>query len=181
MRFTTRLRWTMAYFFLAFIVLFVLRLGYGYLQYPNTGPNEEWYSAAQESFSGQLSQTRKNYATEKKARTSAAPQVIDQKFEKTASVASKTRQFVEDEQKLRELIQAKSGIIQDESTQGNEGRRQLHLIIGVAPDSFELFYDAVHGIGNIVSTSTYKQDKTNEYLALQAKRASLESTRAAFA
>ncbi len=182
MNFSKRLRRMFLILLAVYAALFALRLGYGFMVYPDGVQEPRWDNQVQrQSGADMLSQSKKNYASEKKYAPSApaAAQSVDQKFEKTASISSKSQAFTEDEQRIRSLVQTQKAIIQDEQTLGNKGARQLHLIIGVNPDTFETFYEAAHKIGTVTSTSTNKQDKTNEYLALKAKRASLESTRAA--
>ncbi len=178
-----RLRRLCLLFLAVYAVLFLFRLGYGFVAYPN-GSEATGYTtyAAMKRIDTALPQSKKNYASETKKSAPAATPALhgtEQKFEKTASIASKTRAFTEDARQVHTLIEEHKGIVQDERASGNKGERDLHLIVGVTPERFDAFYEAMHKVGTITSTSTNKQDKTNEFLALKAKRASLESTRAA--
>jgi hypothetical protein len=99
-----------------------------------------------------------------------------QKYEKTATVKSKTAGFEKDEAATRAATRRFSGVIQYEQSLGNKGSRELHLLIGVAPVLFDSFYTAIREIGTIKATEVTKVDKTNEYRKLNAKKASLEKT-----
>jgi Domain of unknown function (DUF4349) len=161
-----------------FAVLFLFRLFFGY--YGATayaGGNE-----GGDSFFSNLTNLRKNYASEKlsNAIAAASNQPADifntQKYEKTATVSAKTARFEEDDSLIRRTTASFDGSIQYEQSMGKKGSRELYLSIGVKPSSFDSFYRAVQGIGNIRSTVITKIDKTNEYRQLNAKKASLEKT-----
>lgn len=178
-----RLRRLCLLFLAVYAALFLFRLGYGFVAYPD-GAEETGYAISMDMrrLDAPLPQSKRNYASEKQMSAPAAAPALhstEQKFEKTASITSKTQAFTEDERQVRSLIETHKGIVQDEQASGNKGERQLHLIIGVTPEQFDVFYEAMRKVGTITSTSTNKQDKTNEFLALKAKRTSLESTRAA--
>ena len=68
-------------------------------------------------------------------------------------------------------------MIQFEQKSGNDGYRQLHLLIGVPPDNFDKLYDNLIQIGTVQKKQITKKDKTNEYKQLNAKKASLEQMR----
>jgi hypothetical protein len=162
-----------------FAVLFLFRLFYGY--YGGTtyaGGNE-----GGDSYFSNLTNLRKNYASEKlsnaiAAAASGGPTDIfnTQKYEKTATVSARTATFEEDDSLIRRATEAFDGSIQYEQSQGKKGSRELYLSIGVKPSSFDSFYRAVQHIGNTRSTVITKIDKTNEYRQLNAKKASLEKT-----
>ncbi|MBE7169057.1 MAG: DUF4349 domain-containing protein [Williamsia sp.] len=167
--------WRLVKWFAAlFIVLYVLRLLYGYLAADSTGPD---YSS---DFFSNVEKLRKNYASEKISLNTHVPQQAPQssnlKYEKTATVRSKTSQFETDEGAVRKATKEFSAVIQYEQNLGNKGNRELHLLIGVAPASFDRFYQAIQKIGNIKATEITKIDKTNEYRTLNAKKVSLETT-----
>ena len=90
---------------------------------------------------------------------------------------SRTRQFDEDEKILREKINAENAIIQYEQNSGSKGYRELHMLIGIPPQKFESFYEAMLKIGAVGTKEITKLDKTNEFKTLNAKKASLEITR----
>jgi hypothetical protein len=160
-----------------FAVLFLFRLLYGYYgETVNIGGNESG-----DLFFSSLNNLRKNYASEKISNAisaAASNQPADvfntQKYEKTATVSAKTAQFEEDDSLIRRITTDFDGSIQYEQSMGKKGNRELYLSIGVKPASFDSFYRAVQGIGNIRSTAITKIDKTNEYRQLNAKKASLE-------
>jgi hypothetical protein len=133
--------------------------------------------AGQDAFAN----ARKNYASFKQAATAApAGQPIGdaQKYEKIASLTQRTTDFEADRARADAAIGGHGGIVQVERGSGLKGRRVLHLGIGVPPDRFDAFIAAVRGIGATASITTVKNDRTNEYLQLRAKRASLEKARA---
>ena len=159
-----------------FVALFVFRLLYGYY---GTTANGIGYDNGDNFFSS-LSNLRKNYASEKNANNIGSPQSVDQtstqKYEKTATVSSKTAHFGEDESLIRKTTDSFAGSIQFEQSLGKKGNQELYLSIGVKPSSFDSFYRAVQSIGELRSTAITKIDKTNEYRQLNAKKASLEKT-----
>ena len=163
---------------LGFAGLFLLRMGYGYYVYPpgSSKPKEVW----QEARGGSFVFSRKNYASSKGKRSvpagvSAAR--VDQKYEKIGTVTSRTKQFDEDEKKIRALIEKHQALIQYERSHGLPDRRSLNLAIGVVPDKFDAMVAEVKTIGEPSSIQIDKKDKTNEYQKLSAEKLSLEKTR----
>lgn len=161
-----------------FVSLFVARLIYGYY-YPGTARNNGVTLLGSDDFSV----SRKNYASEK-IKGESAPQQQQQpsfsqsqKYEKVATLRSKSSQFEADDARLKSMVKGFGAVIQYEQNTGNTGQRSLNLLIGVKPERFDSFYIEVQKIGLILSKSITKTDKTNEYLQLNAKRISLEKTR----
>jgi hypothetical protein len=160
------------YVALGFVVLFLLRLGYGYA-YPG-------YRAVRQDEAGWFETALRNYASEKlvmKGKSDAPAYSVDQKYEKVASVQSRTRAFDEDEKKIRNLTAQFAALIQFEQSYGLPGARRLNLAIGVPPAKFDEMVQGVRNIGQLASVRIDKSDKTNEYKELNAKRVSLEKTR----
>jgi hypothetical protein len=159
-----------------FVLLFLFRLSYGYWG-ARTGGGE--YEGNSDFFSN-LSSLRKNYASEKVKNTTLSPGQenfsTSQKYEKTATVRSKSLHFEEDEALIRKTASSFNAPIQYEQDLGKKGSRELYLSIGVTPSQFDSFYHAVQQIGDLRSTTITKIDKTNEYRQLNAKQASLEKT-----
>ena len=145
-----------------FILLFAFRLLYGYLETNTVSKND--YS---DNFFGSIDNLRKNYASEKIAMKGdiqvASNIASSQKFEKTASIKSKTSEFEKDENLIKEKTKSYNAIIQYEQNLGQKGNRQIHLLIGVNPDKFDSFYLELQKIGVIKATEITKVDKTNEY------------------
>lgn len=167
---------TFSWLLAVFVLLFICRLIYGY-----------YYAGPANQLGGTIvgpdnfSISRKNYASEK-IKIEAAPQQAmpssqSQKYEKVATLSAKSSQFEEDDAKLKSMVKGFGAVIQYEQNTGNAGRRSLNLLIGVKPERFDSFYTEVQKIGQILSKSITKTDKTNEYLQLNAKRISLEKTR----
>lgn len=164
---------------LGFIILFLLRLAYGYIAYPNGKVEEQaqnYVSTSNFEFSG------RNYASKKMKRSAkgqaiSSPMQVDQKYEKVASMASRSAEFQEDRQQVQGIIKAKNALIQFEQSGGLPKSRYLHLAIGVDPNLFDEMIKELKQIGKLSSISVNKTDKTNEYKDLNAKKVSLEKAR----
>lgn len=160
-------RWFIALFFL----MLIFRLIYGYVVSPTSYDND--YA---NFFSG-VENLRKNYASENQMKVSNAQNasfVTDQKYEKTATVSSKSSRFDKDVDNIKKLTTQFQGIIQYEQNTGNKGSREIHWLIGINPAKFDSFYLQVQQIGQVKSMAITKVDKTNEYRQLNAKKASFE-------
>lgn len=169
-----------------FAVCFLFRFIYGY----TTGASEVREEYISDFFSD-LGDVKHNYASDsyKYRKSEAGPAVsavaasqprefdVTQKYEKTATIKSRSVKFEEEEKKLRDKIKAENAIIQYEQNAGGKGNRSLHLLIGVAPEKFDTFYQDMLKIGNVRSKEITKIDKTNEFKNLNAKKTSLEITR----
>jgi uncharacterized protein YfcZ (UPF0381/DUF406 family) len=161
---------------LSFVALFGLRLGYGYL---NPGGSGSGGSSVTFWDDGIVSIARKNYASEKKGPVVAVETgSFSQKYEKIATMSQGTRAFDDDKAKIDALIQEKKGQVQLERADGLTGSRILYLGIGVPPEAFDPFIEALRKIGTSSAITIVKNDKTNDYLQLRASRATLEKARA---
>jgi Domain of unknown function (DUF4349) len=169
---------------LVFVVLFVIRfMTVG----PNgpTGPWEVPIQAAADAFEI----GRKNYASSKKLEGLAAGQAASvafdaaaagaQKYEKVGSLTQVSTEFEADRSKIDDLIKGSAGVVQLERATGLKGGRSLQLGIGVPPDKFDAFIESVRVVGKSVAIEVVKNDKTNDYLQLRAKRATLDKARTA--
>ncbi|MDB5281572.1 MAG: hypothetical protein JWO06_647 [Bacteroidota bacterium] len=165
---------------LVFVALFIFRFIYTYTD-PGSDAGDDYVG----SFSGEFQSSRKNYAsdsykyskqTESKAAMSTVS--VEQKYEKVATLKSKTDKFEEAEKAIRKTVENFEAIIQFEKNAGNKGNRMVHMSIGVPPAAFDSFVTKVKTIGKIQSISIEKTDKTSEYKNLNAKRLSLETVRA---
>lgn len=166
-----RLRKPVFILFIGFAALFIFRLIYGYSITVDD-------NAVQTLFEETINNVRRNYASkEYKVKASSPNQSVtkvDQKYEKIASVNTKTNKFKEEEALLRRQIEMNNAIIQFEQKKGNEGNRKLNLSIGVPPEKFDTLYNSLIKIGKVQSKQITKNDKTNEYKELNAKKVSLE-------
>lgn len=164
-----------------FVALWALRLGYGYLDQPDGRRRSEHASADTSGFEHE----KHNYASQKFERKrggdDAPPPAqaghIDQKYERVADVRARTRAFEDDEAALRKLTGDHGGVIQLEHRQGLRGGRVLHLAVGVAPEHFDAYVAAARAIGAGSHLTIDKQDRTNDWKELAARRATLEATR----
>jgi hypothetical protein len=166
--------WKFAKWFIGlFIVMFLLRLMYGYI-----GNEVAYGSEYSDDFFSSVGSLRKNYASEKmqmkQPGMQSANMPVSQKYEKTATVKSKSSQFEQDLSNIKKEATDFEGVIQYEQNTGNKGSRQIHLLIGINPEKFDSFYATIQHIGLVRSTEITKIDKTNEYRQLNAKKASLE-------
>jgi hypothetical protein len=164
------------WFALVFLLLFLFRLGYGYLE--SAGPEADLNAG---DFFSSVENLRKNYASENKMSNQVIPQqqqsfAAAQKYEKTASVKTRTAQFDKDEKQIKSFTENYKGVIQFEKNTGKQGHREIHLSIGIDPAKFDSFYLTIQSIGAIRSREITKVDKTNDYLQLNAKKASFDTT-----
>lgn len=164
---------------LAFLALWALRLGYGYLTKPNGQIQavQTEFDANIESFTVE----RKNYASSKtKVEPSvgqAALTAVDQKYEKVGTLTSLSQNYEQEEKALYDLIKQEQIMIQFEQRAGINPARQLNIALGVVPDKFDSTIEALRKIGELKSIQIDKNDKTNEYKKLEAERLSLQKAR----
>ena len=159
-----------------FVVLFGLRLGYGYLD-PRSPDRRVSGGGEGEGFELE----KRNYASAKIQRGGDGALAIDQKYERIADVRASSTAFERDEAAMRAAANAHGGVVQLEQKRGLAGARRLHLAVGVPPDRFDAFVTAMREVGTITHLTVDKQDRTNDFKELAAKRAALDSTRAAMA
>ncbi len=173
-QFQNKWRKILLYFTVLFVVLFLFRLAYGYTKTFNNNTN-------QSHFFESMSNSKRNYATKKYKVTSQsnaqASIKVDQKYEKIASIKTKSSNFEKEETTSRKTIKSLNAIIQFEQKSGNKGFRNLNLMIGVPPENFDQLYTSLIAIGNVQAKQITKKDKTNEYKELNAKKQSLEKIR----
>ncbi len=159
------------YLVLLFVILFVFRIFYGYTEYPNA-------IADSNTFFEEIASSRVNYASKQykmKSNANNAQNVInvDQKYEKIATVNTKSSEFEKEKSSLSKEIKRHEAIIQFEQNSGNNGNRRMQLLIGVQPEKFDSLYVSLSKIGKVQSKEITKKDKTNEYKQLNAKKQSL--------
>jgi hypothetical protein len=161
------------WFIVLFFLMLLFRIIYGYIASDVSENNDNSIS-----FFSNVENLRKNYASEKKFATvdvgKTAEFASSQKYEKTATVKSKSEVFEKNEKDIKDITKSFAGVIQYEQNTGNKGSREIHLSIGVDPEKFDSFYAKLQSVGVIKSTEITKVDKTNEYRQLNAKKASLE-------
>lgn len=168
------------YLALGFITLFILRLSYGYLNYPNgvVRTTAEYTPSENDSFTLE----RRNYASSKAAAVKDVAATmpmsnVDQKYEKIGTLTSSSMQYEQDEKNLYELIKREQIMIQLERRAGLTPRRQLNIALGVVPDKFDKTIEELRQIGTLKIIQIDKNDKTNEYKKLEAERISLQKAR----
>ncbi len=176
MFFMQRFRKYAGWCIILFLVLFFFRLAYGYWNIPG----KEGTTGYASDFFNSVDNLRKNYATENNFyRKNVGQQeaiAVQQKYEKTATVKSKSTQFEQDLAKVSQRIELFNAVIQYEQNTGNAGSREIHMVLGIAPEKFESFYVQMQQVGQVRVRVVTKVDKTNEYRQLNAKKASLKKT-----
>src|SRR5688572_3780997 len=112
---------------IGFLALFAFRFAYGYL----SQSSRALISNVQDSLSPlDIDFSRKNYASEKMKveRNAENPAYsVDQKYEKIASMHSRTEAFDEDEKRIRGFAEKYNALIQFEQNTGLKGTRRLNL------------------------------------------------------
>jgi Domain of unknown function (DUF4349) len=176
--FKTRFFKISKWFGLLFTLLFVFRLIYGFIASDSNNASD-----FRGDFFGSIENLRKNYASEKiKFKGSgndvqvSSNMASNQKFEKTASIKTKSSEFEQDEKTIKAQTKLYNAIIQYEQNVGQKGSREIHLLIGVNPELFDKFYVEIKKIGVVKAMEITKVDKTNEYRQLNAKKTSIEKT-----
>lgn len=165
---------------LGFVVLWGLRLGAGYLE----RPDGRAVTVRQGADGSGFELEKRNYASTKVMRNTsdqagnAVMAAMDQKYERVADVRARARDFERDEAALRAAASEHAGVVQLEHKQGLRGARVLHLAVGVPPDQFDRFVAAARQVGVESYLTIDKQDRTNAWRELEARRATLEATRA---
>jgi hypothetical protein len=159
-----------------FVVLFGLRLGYGYLAHPTESTGADHYQVP-----SSFEFAEKNYASRQGKSAGGGAPASGQKYEKIADIRARTGEFEPAEARLRQTTARFEGLIQYERKQGLAGERLLHLAVGVDPARFDDYIAEVRGIGELSFLHIEKHDKTNDFKELEAQRQSLEETRVALA
>jgi len=170
-----RVRRALLYIGAGFVALFVFRLGYGYIN-----PSSERSRFEQFQAGSDFEFSKKNYASEKflaPAQNGHQPYSVDQKYEKVASLSSRTDAFDQDQAQVRALTEQHHALIEYEQIAGLKGGRRFELGIGIVPAEFDNAVQEFGRIGKLSSIRVDKTDKTREYRDLRAKQASLEKTR----
>jgi len=166
---------------IGFCILFIMRLAYGYIAYPDAkSPLDSRAYNANQSAGFELA--RKNYASSKMSykKGGVATQStasVDQKYEKVGTLKNLTETYKDDENKLYELIKSHQLMIQLEQKSGQAYSRKLNIALGVVPDNFDKTIALLQKIGTPRYIQIDKKDKTNEYKKLEAKRVSLQKAR----
>lgn len=164
-----------------FLALFAARLAYelgGGSPPPYQGARQ-FEEPMVQSLSVEGARSKRNYASAKiaVAQPSAPAQMLEQKYEQVAGLASATRDFDADSRRVKEAAAASKAIVQREDAYGLPGSRSLSLSLGVVPAAFDSAVDALRAIGKLESVTVTKTDRTADYKALEARRLSLEKTR----
>jgi hypothetical protein len=157
-------------------VLFLLRLASTLSD--RGSPAAQYFDKGGLSNESSASVRKANYATERiLVPQGPAQQVLDQKYERVADIRSSSSDFDADSKRIRAIAAAASAIVQRENANGLPGSRVLALSLGVVPAAFDSTVESLRAVGKIKSITSSKTDRTADFMALEAKRSSLEKTR----
>ena len=155
-----------------YLVIFSARIVYDLTTYddptPAVGTNYLYAGLKDDMRLLNVASLRKEY------QVTAGTQVLDQKYERVASVSAKTTVYDEDLLKLNAAIEQTQAVVQMESEQGLPGERRLSRVIGVKPQYFDDALEAIRAVGMPVSYTSQKTDKTYEYRQMLAQKQVLE-------
>lgn len=165
---------------LAFVLVFLLRWAYELvfsgkdivIRYDSGNISSEYYDKSGQS----------NIASSKIRQMDSAGHeiMIDQKYEKTANIASLAKNFASANETLRGIIQEHDAVIQLEKLSGLEGSQRLEMAIGIIPDRFDSLVESVREVGELRSFSVNKVDRTAEYRNLMAEIETLNRTKESY-
>jgi hypothetical protein len=152
-------------------------MAYGYLSKSNEVQNDNNFIMQNSNRSESLP-LKQNIASKKikyESNGNTAPRSVDQKYEKIATIETKSTDIASDEKKVRDFVNTSGSIIQYENNSGlkENQSRIIKLAIGVPPDKFDTMVEEFKKIGTTAVLTIDKKDKTNEYKDLQAKKESL--------
>ena len=167
------------FFIISFIVLFTARAIYDFNTFQDTDitSNYNIYYPSEKIGSFEV----KNYASQRVEYNAAgSASVLDQKYERIASIVSKTVDYDNDLARFQEVLEANKAVVQMEDSRGLPGSRRVDLVIGVRPDSFDQMREAVLTIGRIISSTATIVDKTYEYRQMIAEKETLERRRKSY-
>jgi hypothetical protein len=178
-----------------FILLFIFRLIYGYTSkfkireddyfgdFFDTNMSKRNYASSKYEYSKSGKGSWKSQTNKPKnggfeqTPTKSETFDVDQKYEKTAEIKSKSKEWEKVKKTIEDSIQSFGAIIQYENKSGSNGYRKWNISVGVQPDRFDEFYNFMTKVARLRSAEVTKIDKTNEFNNLNAKRVSLEKIR----
>jgi hypothetical protein len=161
-----------------YMVLFVARVVYD-LALPESPDMDRnvYYSGP---MSEKSSMTRNIASLRMEYQFADGVEVLDQKYERIATLASRTISFETDERLVNTAIENAKAVVQMENIQGLIGDRRLTLVIGVKPQFFDDCKNALAKVGTITSSTVTKTDRTYEYRQMLAEKEKLERQRDSF-
>lgn len=184
--FNKKMKRIVTFILIGFIILFLLRLAFdSFINPTSSGMNFQESNLVLSGTGNVITKfdSVKNYATlnfSKDVGAQSTALIVQQKYEKIASLSSRSNNFDSDQKEINNVINKNSALIQYNQFSGLEGNRLLQIAIGVDPDQFDNIVEMLKKIGKPESISISKFDKTNEYKDLQAKKKLLEDTKSEF-
>jgi len=167
-------------FIALYFIIFAARAVYDLITFQDTDITDNYniyYNGEKEDI-----YSIKNYASQRMEypMEGAATSVLDQKYERIASIVSKTVNYDADLERFNAIVEENKAVVQMENSRGLAGSRRMDLVIGVRPENFDAMQAAVSGIGRISSSTTTKTDKTYEYRKMLAEKQTLENRRVSY-
>jgi len=162
-----------------YLVIFALRIVYDLITFDDPTPSigDNYLYASLKSDAG----STKNVASLRMEYAGAGgTEVLDQKYERVASLSAKTVAYDDDLLKLNDAIEETQAVVQMENEQGLPGSRKLSRVIGVKPQYFDACLEAVRAVGMPVSSTSQKTDKTYEYRRMLAQKEEMEKRLASY-
>lgn len=167
-------------FIALYFVIFAVRAVYDLITFQDTDVANNYniyYTGEKEDM-----RSVKNYASQKMEYSEGqSATVLDQKYERIASITSKTVNYENDLGHFKATLEENRAVVQMENSRGLPGSRRVDLVIGVRPENFDAMQAAVLQIGRVTSSTTTKTDKTYEYRQMLAEKATLERRLASYA
>ena len=167
-------------FIALYFIIFAARAVYDLITFNDTDITDNYniyYTGEKE-----VGRSINNYASLKMeyAGDGSTVSVMDQKYERIASITSKTVKFDSDMERFNSILEEHRAVVQMENRRGLAGSRRIDLVIGVRPESFDAMQSAISQIGRIISSTITKTDKTYEYRQMLAEKETLERRRASY-
>ena len=165
--------------FLVFLALWIGGIVHGLaLPYPET-PTFDFSGSIDRLANQRLAQA--NNLKQIGLATTPVPLVLEradleqiQVYERVAFLSSATRDFDEDEGRLRSAVAGHQGVIFNETATGLAPDCQVTLDIGINPEKFDALLQAIKQIGRFEHIYVQQRDRTADFRQLNAKRQALK-------
>ena len=154
-----------------YAIIFVARSTYDLITYIDPAISDNYIYS---SMTGSVQKTSNVASLRMEYDGVSGIEVLDQKYERVASLTAKSVSYDEDIAKLDAAIEEFQAVVQMENAQGLAGNRRLSRVIGVKPLSFDACLAYIKGIGQLASSTSQTTDKTYEYLQMIAQKEELE-------
>lgn len=167
-----------------FVLMFLLRLAYllfiSNVTYSesnlmNEASNLRYSGASEMKFA-----SVNNYATFDYSLIPNSQALIQQKYEKVATLSTKSNEFEKEQKEIDKVIKQNKALVQFNQLSGLKGNRLLEMTLGVPPENFDMSVEMLQKIGKTLSFNISKSDKTNDFKDIQVKLKLLQDTKKEF-